>query len=147
MTDRNTAKPAQIAEAVRAAQRTLNDAVETAKQLKAKARDAKRRVKIAKKAAKKASKDSRAARKAAEQARRLYKKALARATKDRSKAAKAAKKVQRIVTPKHTSRSRNDPQSRRRPERAGARERSRQRSWEVGEDGDGATRPEPATAS
>jgi len=117
-------------EAAREAQRTLNDALETAKQLKAKSRDAKRRVKIAKKAAKKATKDARDARKAAAKARRLYKKAVARAAKVRAKAAKA-KKDERIVTPKRTSPSRNHPAARR-GDRASAQ--TRRRVWEVAEE-------------
>jgi hypothetical protein len=147
MTDRKSSKSAQAMEAVRATQRTLNDALATAKQLKAKSRDAKRRVKVAKKAAKKASKDARAARKAAAKARRLYKKAVAHAAKERAKAAKASKREEKIVTPKRTSRSRNHPQSTRR--REGGNRRPGRRLWEVGEepaDADG-TVTESATAS
>jgi chromosome segregation ATPase len=143
MTDRKPARPAQAMEAARAAQRTLNDALETAKQLKAKSRDAKRRVKVAKKAAKKASKDARAARKAADKARRQHQKAVARAAKVRAKAAKA-KKEEKIVTPKRTSPSRNHP-SARRGDRAS--ERARRRVWEVGEDAaDNGAVSESATA-
>jgi hypothetical protein len=118
-------------EVARAAQRTLNDALATAKQLKAKSRDAKRRVKVAKKAAKKASKDARDARKAAAKARRSYKKAVARVAKVRAKAAKG-KKDERIVTPKRTSPSRNHPPAARRGD--GASARTRRRVWDVAEE-------------
>ena len=117
-------------DAARAAQRTLNDSLETAKQLKAKSRDAKRRVKVAKKAAKKASKDARAARKAADKARRQYEKAVARVAKVRGKAAKG-KKEEKIVTPKRRSPSRNHPPARR-ADRAGAQ--TRRQVWDVGEE-------------
>jgi len=145
MTDRKQARPAEAMEAARAAQRALNDALETAKQLKAKSRDAKRRVKVAKKAAKKASKDARAARKAAEKARRTYKKAVARAAKVRGKAAKG-KNEEKIVTPKRRSPSRNQPAARRTDRTAAHR---RRRVWEVGEDASDNSRSvsEPATAS
>ena len=129
MTDRKTARPAAAIESAREAERTLNDALETAKQLKAKSRDAKRRAKVAKKAAKKATKDARAARKAAAAARRLYKKAVARVAKVRAKAAKG-KKEERIVTPKRRSPSRNHPAARR-GDRASAHTR---RVWDVGEE-------------
>jgi hypothetical protein len=105
-------------DAAQAAQRTLNDALATAKQLKTKSREAKRRVKAAKKAAKRASKDARAARQAAQEARRQYKKAVARVTKARAKAAKAARKEEKIVTPKRRSPSRNHAPTRR-ADRAG----------------------------
>jgi hypothetical protein len=143
MADRKTVRPAQAMEAARVAQRTLNDALEKAKQLKAKSREAKRRVKTAKKTAKQAAKDARAARKAAEKARRQYKKAAARAAKVRSKAAKTEEK---IVTPKRRSPSRNHP-SARKGDRASVR--ARRRVWEVGEDaGDNASASaESATAS
>jgi hypothetical protein len=131
-------------EAARTAQRTLNDALETAKQLKAKSRDAKRRVKVAKKAAKKASKDARTARKAAAKARRQYKKAVARVAKVRARAAKG-KKEERIVTPKRTSPSRNHPPARRR-DRASAH--TRRRVWDVGEEApDNGSSSESAAAS
>jgi hypothetical protein len=149
MTDRKTAQPAQMVEAVRAAQRTLNDALETAKQLKAKSRDAKRRMKAAKKASKQASRDARASRKAAEQARHLYKKAVARTSTARAKAAKTAKKEEKIVTPKRTSPSRNHTPSRKRTNRDGGR--ARRRAWEVAEDGtdagSAATEPETETGT
>jgi len=130
MTDRKTTRPAEAMEAARAAQRALNDALETAKQLKAKSRDAKRRVKIAKKTAKKAGKDARAARKSADEARRQYKKVVARATKVRAKAANA-KKEEKIVTPKRRSPSRNQPPARRADR---VSERARHRVWEVSEE-------------
>jgi len=72
---------------------------------------------------------------------------LARAAKERGKAAKATKEEQRIVTPKRTSRSRNQPQSRRRPQRDGEQKDSPRRSWEVGDDGDGVALRESVTAS
>src|SRR4029434_5875962 len=144
MTDRKTARPAEAMEAARAAQRTLNDALETAKQLKAKSRDAKRRVKVAKKAAKKATKDARAARKAADKARRQYKKAVARASKARAQAAKS-KKEEKIVTPNRRSASRNHPTTKRGDRVSG---RARRRVWEVGEDAaDNGSGVEAATAS
>jgi hypothetical protein len=132
-------------EAARAAQRILNDALETAKQLKAKSRDARRRVKTAKKAAKKASKDARAARKAAGKARRQYKKAVERAAKVRAKAAKG-RKEEKIVTPKRRSPSRNHPAARR-TDRATAK--TLRRVGEVGEDAadNGGAVSESATAS
>jgi len=148
MTDRKSSKSAQAIETARAAQRTLTDALATAKQLKAKSRDAKRRVKVAKKTAKQASKDARAARKAAENARRLYKKAVAHAAKERAKAAKASKREEKIVTPKRTSPSRNQPQSARRKD--GGSRRPGPRVWEVGEDpvdAGATTVTESATAS
>lgn len=144
MTDRKTARPGEAMEAAREAERTLNDALERAKQLKAKSRDAKRRLKTAKKAAKRAAKDARAARKAAAKARRLYKRAVARVAKARTKAAKG-KKEERIVTPKRTSPSRNHPPARR-AERASAG--TRRRVWEVGEEGtDKRSASESAAAS
>jgi hypothetical protein len=144
MTERNTAKPGEAMEAARAAERTLNDALQTAKQLKAKSRDAKRRVKAAKKLAKKAGKEARAAKKAAQEARRQYKKAVARTAKARAKAAKAGKQ-QKIVTPKRRSPSRNDTPARR-ADRASQRRRRRQ--WDVGEDvADNGSGSEAATAS
>jgi translation initiation factor 2B subunit (eIF-2B alpha/beta/delta family) len=144
MTDRKTARPAEAMEAARAAQRTLNEALETAKQLKTKSRDAKRRVKAAKKAAKKASKVARAARKTADEARRQYKKAVARVAKARAKAANKGKKEEKIVTPKRTSPSRNHPAARR-GDRAGAR--ARRQVWDVGEDAADNGSAESATAS
>ena len=117
-------------EAARTAQRALNDALETAKQLKAKSRDAKRRVKLAKRTAKKASKVARAARTAAEKARRQYEKAVARVAKARGKAAKGNKE-EKIVTPKRTTPSRNHPSTRRRDRGS---ERARRQAWDVGED-------------
>jgi hypothetical protein len=130
-------------EAARVAQRTLNDALEKAKQLKAKSRGAKRRVKAAKKVAKKAGKDARAARKAAEKARRQYKKAVARVAKVRTKAAKG-KKEEKIVTPKRRSPSRNHAPAQRADRASGAR----RRVWEVGEDAaDNGSHSESATAS
>jgi hypothetical protein len=131
MTDRKAAKPAHAMEAARAAQRAFNDAIQNAKQLKTKSRDAKRRVKAAKKTAKQASKVARAARKAAEKARRVYKKALARAAKERKKAAKARKGEEAIVTPKRTSPSRNHPRPAR--QRDVSSSRARRRTWEIGE--------------
>ena len=148
MTDRKAAQPARAVEAVRAAQRTLNEALETAKQLKSKSREAKRRMKVAKKAAKQASRDARAARKAADEARRLYKKAVARAEKEHAKAAKAARNEAKIVTPKRSSPARHQPQARKRSNRRG--ERSRRAAWDVGEDATEAVSaelPEPATVS
>jgi hypothetical protein len=142
MADRKTAKPAQAAEAARVAQGKLNDAIETAKQLKAKSRDAKRRVKAAKKAAKQASKAARAARKAVDKASRSYKKAVARAGKQRKKAAKAERP---IVTPKRSSPSRNHPRSARR--RDTSSERPRRRAWEVGDEGDTDAAAMPDVAS
>src|SRR6186997_1907006 len=145
MTERKTARPGEAMDAARAAQRTLNDALATAKQLKTKSREAKRRVKAAKKAAKRASKDARAARQAAQEARRQYKKAVARVTKARAKAAKAARKEEKIVTPKRRSPSRNQGPTRR-ADRAGTR--ARRKVWEVGEDAaDNGSIPESATAS
>ena len=130
-------------DAARTAQQTLNDALETEKHLKAKSRDAKRRVKAAKKTAKRAAKDARAARKAANSARRKYKKAVARVAKMRAKAAKG--KEERIVTPKRTSPSRNHPPAR----RADRANKDRQRDWDVGEDAadNGAAVSGSATAS
>lgn len=130
MTDRKTARPGEAMEAARAAQRTFNDALETAKRLKSKSRDARRRVKAAKKVAKKAAKDARAARKAAQKARRQYKKTVARVAKARAKAAKANKE-EKIVTPKRRSPSRNHAAARRSDR---TRDRGRRRTWEVGED-------------
>ena len=145
MTDRKTARPAEAMDAARAAQRTLNDALATAKQLKTKSREAKRRVKAAKKAAKQASKDARAARKAAQEARRQYKKAVARVGKARARAAKRGRKEEKIVTPKRRSPSRNQA-SARRADRASTR--PRRRVWEVGEDAAAhGSVPESATAS
>jgi len=116
---------------VRAAEQAFNDAAKTAKQLKAKSREAKRKVKEAKKAAKKASKDARAARKASEKARRVYRRVLARAAKRRKKAAKAR---QAIVTPK--KRASDDGDS---PERVGHRpRRGHRRAWDIGERSDAA---------
>jgi hypothetical protein len=129
MADRKTASHAQVMEAARVAQRMLNDALETAKQLKAKSRDAKRRVKAAKKAAKQTAKAARAARKAAEKASRVYEKAVARAAKERKKAAKGERA---IVTPRRTSPLRNHARSSRRRDRSS--ERPPRRAWEVGED-------------
>ncbi len=145
MTDRTTARPAEAMEAARAAQRTLNAALETAKQLKAKSRDAKRRVKAAKKVAKKAGKDARTAKKAAQKARRQYKRAVTRAAKAREKAAKG-KKEEKIVTPKRRSPSRNQAPVRRADRTS---ERARRRVWEVGEDAadNGSAAAESATAS
>jgi uncharacterized protein with von Willebrand factor type A (vWA) domain len=113
----------------RAAERELNEAVDTAKRLKARSRDAKKKVKEAKKAAKEASKAAKAARKTAEKARRAYKKTFARAAKERKK---AAKKRERIATPKRTTPSRNEPRSAR--GRGRDVERAHGRVWEVGED-------------
>ena len=129
MADRKTVKPAQATEAVRVAQRVFAQALETAKQLKTKSRDAKRRMKAAKKVAKQASKAARAAREAAEEARHAYKKAVARAARAHRKAAKATEK---ISTPNRTSPSRNHPRSSPRAERLDRR--SRRRTWEVDED-------------
>jgi len=145
MTDRKTARPGEAMDAARAAQRTLNDALETAKQLKTKSRDAKRRVKAAKKTAKKAAKDARAARKAAQKARRQYKKAVARVAKARARAAKG-KKEQKIVTPKRRSSSRNHAPAKRADRTS---ERARRRVWEVEEDAadNGSAAAESATAS
>jgi len=141
MTDRKTARPAEAMDVARAAQRRLNDALATAKQLKTKSREAKRRVKVAKRAAKQASKAARAARKAAQEARRGYKKAVAHLGKVRAKAAKAGRKEEKIVTPKRRSPSRNHAP----PRRA---DRTRRRVWEVGEDGaENGRVPESATAS
>jgi hypothetical protein len=130
MADRKTtANHAQVIEAARVAQRTLNDALKTAQQLKAKSRDAKRQVKAAKKAAKQTAKAARAARKDAENARRAYKKAMARVAKDRKKRAKAE---EAIVTPRRTSPPRNHGRSSKRRDRSS--ERPPRRAWEVGED-------------
>jgi translation initiation factor 2B subunit (eIF-2B alpha/beta/delta family) len=142
MADRKKATPAQIMDVARAAQRTLNDALETAKQLKAKSRDAKRRVKAAKKAAKQATKAARAARKTAAKARRAYKKAVARAAKARKK---EAKEKEAIVTPKRTSPSRNHPRAARQRDRSS--ERSRRRSWEVGDESDDGARARQEAAT
>jgi chromosome segregation ATPase len=148
MTKRKTAKPAEAMEAARVAERRLHETLATAKQLKAKSRDAKRRMKAAKKVAKKAAKEARAARKLAQEARREYKKAVARVSKARAKAAKSNKEV-KIVTPNRKSPSRNHTPAR----RAGrGSERARRRVWEVGEDAaDNGSRaggdPESATAS
>ena len=146
MTDRKTVRPAEAMQAARTAQQTLNDALATAKQLKAKSRDAKRRLKVAKKAAKKAAKGARAARDTADEARRSYKKAVARVAKVRAKAAKRPKDEEKIVTPKRRSPSRNQPAARR-ADRAGAD--TRRRAWDVGEDAaaDGSAVSESAEAS
>jgi hypothetical protein len=118
----------------RAAERELNEAVDNAKRLKAKSRDAKQKVKQAKKAAKAAAKAARAARKAAAKARRAYKKTFERVAKESKKASKKTREV--IATPKRTTPSRNEPRSVRR------RERGAQRPgggiWEVGEEPAGA---------
>ena len=113
----------------RAAEREFNDAVDNAKRLKAKSRDAKKKLKQAKKTAKEAAKAARAARKAVERARRAYKKTVERGTKEGKK---AAKKREPIATPKRTTPSRNEPRSARRRERDV--ERPRGGVWEVGED-------------
>ena len=145
MTDRKPARPAEAMDAARAAQRTLNDALATAKQLKTKSREAKRRVKAAKKAAKQAWKDAGGARKPAQEARRQYKKAVSRVAKARARAAKRGRKEQKIVTPKRRSPSRNHAPARR-ADRASAR--PRRRVWDVGEDAaDNGSLPESATAS
>jgi chromosome segregation ATPase len=130
MTKRKTAKPAEAMEAARVAERRLHETLATAKQLKAKSRDAKRRLKAAKKVAKKVAKEARAARKLAQKARRQYEKAVARVSKARAKAAKANKEV-KIVTPKRKSPSRNHTPGRR---ASRGSERARRRVWEVGED-------------
>jgi len=129
MAERKTAGRAEATEAARAAERTLNDAVEKAKQLKAKSREAKRRVKAAKKAAKQASRAARVARKVVEKARRSYRKALARAAKE---VRKVAKREKPIATPKRRTPSRNHPGSARRRDKIS--EPSQPRTWEVGED-------------
>ena len=98
---------------VKAAEQRLKEAIDNAKRLKAKSREAKLQLKQAKKAAKRASKAARAARKESDDARRVHKKAVARA----DKAAKApkpkkdgaarrtrrAKSLPAIVTPRKTS--------------------------------------------
>jgi chromosome segregation ATPase len=121
-------KVTSAADAARAAERRLTEAVEHFKQLKAKSREGKQLVKKAKKSAKAASKAARAARKAAEQARREFRKARERADKERKKTAKARAP---IVTPKRRPTARVEATSTRRrrlPQRPGAR------IGEVGED-------------
>ena len=124
--DNVQAKATKLADLVKAAERDLNQAAGVAKQLKAKSRDAKRKAKQAKKVAKQAAKAARAARKAVEDARDAYKKAAARAEKARGR---TTKEPERIVTPAKKS---GDARSARRKDHA--RQRTRRRVWEVGED-------------
>src|SRR5438874_3739239 len=138
MSKKSGGQPSGLAiDAQRAAERELNDAVDNAKRLKVRARDAKKKVKDAKKAAKAASKAARAARKAAEKARRAYKKVVERASKKRKKAAKGRAA---IITPKRTTPSRNEPRSVRTRERRV--EGARAAMWDVGEDTVGTEVPE-----
>ena len=118
------------AQQIRTAEQAFNDALGTAKRLKAKSREAKRSLKQAKKVAKKASKASRAARKEAEKARRRYRDALARAAKQRNK---AAKEKEAIVTPNKRS-ARDDSEA---EHRTGQRaQRAHRRTWDVSERGE-----------
>ena len=100
-------------DAVQSAERALNEAVDNAKRLKAKAREARQQHKQAKKAAKKAAKAARAARKASETARRAYKKAIPRADKAArmtsagpARVAKAAGDVKAVVARRKAPRRR-----------------------------------------
>ena len=129
---KSAAQPPQLSiDRQRAAEQELKDAVDNAKRLKAKSREAKQKVKQAKKAAKEATKASREAKKAAAKARRAYKKLVARVSK---KQKKAAKEREPIATPKRTTPSRNQPRSMKKRERRIERPGTGAGVWEVGEE-------------
>ena len=127
-TDDLKAKATQLRTKAKTAERELTRLAAISKDLKIKARDAKRLQKQAKKVAKKTAKAARLARKAEENARETYQKATAKADKA---TAKAAKELRAIDTPKRTTPSRNAPRSTRRERTAKS---ARRRVWEVGED-------------
>jgi hypothetical protein len=104
MTAKKTAS-VSVLDREESAERKLNQAVATAKRLKAISREAKKRVKQAKKIAKEAAKSARKARKAAEEARREYHKMRKHAEKAHKKSARAKAP---IATPKRRSSASGD---------------------------------------